>query len=248
MKKYILGVPILLLFMATMISAGSAATLTAPDGYSTKSFNTDDVWVYNILESNGNVSGWGNFAGLYLTEVGGSIEIKLLGFYNSTTWAGVIPNVPHFNITFILKNGQSNGTIANISNIDAAYLFTLNFGAFLPGILSTINWTANNLVANAAADLPPFAFSSNGTLNIKDESKIITYNYKQNLTCGNQNTTISYNKETGIIQSWDSEFFGYKLKAELKSSFIPGYPIEIISLVSIGIIAIIIVTDKKRHQ
>ena len=89
-----------------MVTCTSAASITAPEGYSTQTFDTENVWIYNIFESNGYVSGWGDFAGNYATEVDGTIEIQLLGFFNTSTWAGVVPDVPHFRIVFTLKNGD----------------------------------------------------------------------------------------------------------------------------------------------
>jgi hypothetical protein len=239
MKLFKITSLVVLVMVSLYAVSSTGLATTIPEGYAQDKFSIGDKWVYDITASNGVVIGWGGFAGNYSSEVNGQIEFTLVGF--STTWSG---DIPFFNITFKLANGQVNGTIANISNEDLAFLFTLNIGMFVPGAIAKINWTENTLLAqnevNTPADQP---YSMNGTLTVTTQNGRVTYDYKQNESNGDQKCKLVYDESSGIIQSWNSSIFNYYMTAVLHQhqddNKISGYNLPIIIVSAIAIIGLI---------
>jgi hypothetical protein len=248
MKFWKFTFTLIVISILTFGITGASQTIIIPSNYAVDGLPIEETLSYKISESNGVVYGWGTFAGTYAIEVGGIIEISLLNFHE--TWMGT---VPYFNLTFRYANGQINATIANVSNIDAAWLFTLNFGIFTPGIICPIDWNANNVLAINQSNTPALdLYSPNGTLSILEENGRITYNYRQNPMNGFQNTTLTYTKSTGVIYSWNSEFYGYYLKAQLEeeknpfeiTSFLPS----ILALCGLLTCAVIILQKRRKRE
>ena len=251
MKKSLLNIAFVGVLFLGLITAGTGQSMTIPQDYADKITQTEYPLIYKISASNGVVMGWGAFAGNYLTEIDGTIEITLVGFYDVSTWSGDIPSVPHFNVTFKDKLGNVNNTIANISNIDLGFLFTLNVGNFVPGVLAKMNWTQNIALALAEANTPAGAYSPNGTLTISDDGTEKTFSYSQNLECGNQNCTLKYDTTTGWIQSWHSEVFNYYLNANLVRTSEGDLKIDswpYIGLVGFALIPIGIIIKRKTPR
>lgn len=231
------------LLLVPMVYAAPAV----PIGYASEGVDFENVWTYNIKEANGKVLHPTTYTSIAL-EVGGKIEVKFVGFYEYINpWFSInYGMMPFFNVTFRYKDGTINSTVANVSNYDLAFTLSLNIGDFVPGIYTKNNWTANDKLALAESNTPAsdvFFGYKNGTLKIQSSFNKRTYEYKQNLAKGNQNSTMIFDEKTGILQAFTCEFGNYHLKAELSGFSIPGYsPLLIIS----GSIAIISVLIKRK--
>lgn len=222
----------------------SAFTTTIPDEYSDK-VPIGQKLTYNIETASGKVDFWykdqntGNYTSKsVMFEQGGKIEIIILGFDNY--------NVSLVNMSVYLKDATKNGSFSNVSMTDVAFLFVFNIGILAPGFLCIENWTLVKEDAIAIANQPPDQiFSMNGTLNINENDKEITLDYKQNPTNGNQNTTMTFSKETGILQSAQAAFGQYYISIKIASGFtIDGY--STLALLAMSAAAAVLIIRKKK--
>jgi len=265
---FALGMLILL-----MPNVSAADPPAIPEEYS-QSAPIGKVQIYNILSTNGQAqfmfydSNWTLISSTSVGfEVGGKIEMVILEF---------IEGIPYIDLAVYRKDGTVNSSFSNISMNDMAFQFILNVGSFVPGFLCKNNWTAAvdqlTAIANQPAGDP---YSMNGTFTYQNESDSITFDYKQNPDNGNQNTTITFDKETGILLNADLAFGNYFLAFEKDYQFpleqepeqkepeqkepeqkepeqnafeIPGYPIAITLAVSAMTTIVFMVLKSKRRQ
>jgi len=233
--------------MILLMPYASAQTATIPEGYS-QDAPIGEVQTYNILKTNGKAEfvfydpvTWELVSSTNVGfEVGGKIEMTILGF---------VGNIPYVDFTVYLKDGTKNASFANYSMADIAFILILNVGSVVPGFLSKNNWTEVVDGITAVANQPAGeAYSMNGTFTSKEDRKSITLDYKQNPNNGNQNTTLTYEKKTGLLLSADLAFGNYFLAFELKSSTIPGYPVAVTLTVSAMAMIVFFVKSKRKLE
>ena len=88
---------------------------------------------------------------------------------------------------------------------------------------------------------------TNGTVMISNSSNLHTYLYKQNPEDGSQNTTLSFDINTGVLQSLSAGYGNYTLTASLyvpTTSTIPGFSIGLIFLSAVATVGIIL---RRKH-
>jgi len=229
----------------------SAFTTTPPDHYSSL-LTADTTYNYQVIEFNGPVNWWTEGKYLY-TNQSGEISITLLGFADQSAvfWASNLNPVPFCNITSkYLDDGvlKKNVTFVNKSTTEIGSMLVLGYNDYIPGFITSVNWTHEKLLATNSVD--PMGWVP-GTLTFDESNPAqIKMVFKQDPDSGNQNTTLIYNKETGVLIYAKTEIFIlnlYSLEIQLKESNIPGYPFEII--VSISVISLItVILLKKRNS
>lgn len=231
-----------------MIAIPNAAALstTIPEQYSQK-VPVGQPLTYTIEKSNGKADfvffdpvTWALISNTSVAlEVGGKIELIILGFDSF--------NMSYVNLTVYLKDGTKNASFANVSMMDIAFQFVFNIGMLAPGFLCINNWTLVKDTALSIANQPPNQmFSMNGTLDIKENDKEITFDYKQNPNNGNQNTTLTFNKETGILTSASAAFGNYYVSIKQQTGFsIDGY--STFALLAVSAAAAIVLIKKRKE-
>ncbi len=162
---------------------------------------------------------------------------------NTTQWwsQGIYVNAKiGSNVIYNITNSQDNMTdpnsgyfsIGNVSkqmtdNADLASTFTLSIYPWSPGFVTNpTNWTENENIAKSAAATGylqgslsisnDISYNASGFLRVANE-----FTYMQNSSLGNQNTTLIYDKATGVLLYAKSEIFFstlYKIELELQSS------------------------------
>lgn len=228
----------------------SAFTTTPPDHYSS-SLTAGITYNYQVIEFNGPVNWWTEEK--YLdTNQNGEISITLLGFADQSAvfWASNLNPVPFCNITSkYLDDGvlKKNVTFVNKSTTEIGSMLVLGYNDYNPGFITSINWTHEKLLATNSVD--PTGWVP-GTVTFDESNPAqIKMVFKQAPASGNQNTTLIYNKDTGVLIYAKTEIFFfnlYSLEIQLKEGNIPGYPIEIFGLLSIiAVIAIVLVKKKN---
>ncbi|MFX0115246.1 MAG: hypothetical protein ACFFB3_11925, partial [Candidatus Hodarchaeota archaeon] len=158
-------------------------------------------------------------------------------------WVGSWWNSTSFRGTVSAQNGTlANLTIteANVQNYTSSYWGIIEFGNFsetvdnaetasflslsiypwYPGLVTHTNWAWHEFEAQNAVQ----EGFMNGTLSISEtkhqilgtERNAIIFTYKQDKTIGNQNTTLVYDKETGVLLETHTEIlFGTLFKMKL---------------------------------
>lgn len=177
-----------------------------------------------------------------------------------------------YNITHSLDNMTypNNGTftIGNATNIitnnfDLANTFALSIYPWAPGFVADpYNWTGQINLAKEGAS----PSHTNGTLSItQGTTQFSNYNrttykfvFNQSLTVGNQNTTLIYDKSTGVLIYGFSEVsynILYKIEVALSSSTLitgsndtskssPGFTL----FIPLTMLVTIVIIKKKRTQ
>jgi hypothetical protein len=241
MKAKFLAVAMVSLFL--IMPFASAAT-TIPESYS-QNAPVGTTLTYNIVQSSGNVTiaFWDMMTFQLLSSTlvdlpkGGKIEVVITGFNAFDT--------PTLNITFYSKNGQKNASFTDIAMSDIAYTLLLGVGMATAGFLAPNNWTAMKEQVTAIANTPATEmFSMNGSLKINENDKQITFDYKQNLDLGNQNTTITYLKDTGVMSECSTAFGDFFFTIKLDTGTINGYSIFMV----LGITAASMLIIIKRRK
>ncbi|NVM44585.1 MAG: DUF4430 domain-containing protein [Candidatus Lokiarchaeota archaeon] len=166
-------------------------------------FTLEDNFIYNIIEFSG-VTGWynltGGFEGDWNTNSGGQIIANLTGYYNKdpNDWGNVIDDpIPWFDIEIVEnKTGilTSNFTIANRSNSELGWTFTLGYNYFQPGLLIQIIDNLTRVKKLALQEATGFA---NGLVSISETPLTIKIAFEQ--TDGEQDTNLIYEKRTGLL-------------------------------------------------
>jgi hypothetical protein len=166
-------------------------------------FTLEDNFIYNIIEFSG-ATGWynltGGFEGYWNTNSGGQIIANLTGYYNKdpNDWGNVIDDpIPWFDIEIVEnKTGilTSNFTIANRSNSELGWAFTLGYNYFQPGLLIQI---IDNLTRVKKLALQEASGFANGLVLIAETPLTIKIAFEQ--TDGEQDTNLIYEKQTGLL-------------------------------------------------
>ena len=166
-------------------------------------FTFEDNFIYNIIEFSG-ATGWynltGGFEGDWNTNSGGQIIANLTGYYNKdpNDWGNVIDDpIPWFDIEIVEnKTGilTSNFTIANRSNSELGWTFTLGYNYFQPGLLIQIIDNLTRVKKLALQEATGFA---NGLVSISETPLTIKIAFEQ--TDGEQDTNLIYEKRTGLL-------------------------------------------------
>ncbi len=166
-------------------------------------FTLENNFIYNIIEFSG-ATGWynltGGFEGYWNTNSGGQIIANLTGYYNKdpNDWGNVIDDpIPWFDIEIVEnKTGilTSNFTIANRSNSELGWAFTLGYNYFQPGLLIQI---IDNLTRVKKLALQEASGFANGLVSIAETHLTIKIAFEQ--TDGEQDTNLIYEKRTGLL-------------------------------------------------
>ncbi len=166
-------------------------------------FTLGDSFIYNVIQFSG-ATGWynltGGFEGDWNTNSGGQIIANLTGYYNKdpNDWGNVIDDpIPWFDIEIVEnKTGilTTNFTIANRSNSELGWAFTLGYNYFQPGLLLQIIDNLTRVKILAIQEASGFA---NGLVTIEETPLIIKITFDQ--TDGEQETSLIYEKRTGLL-------------------------------------------------
>jgi len=208
MHKTSLFLVIFLLFMGILIVNPFSSHGTGES--KTQNILSDTFWVVNNWNNDISIN-WFS-AGLYLNNENNSlVRYKILS-ENPTNYS--YPNAGKLSI--------GNFTDFDTDNNDIASTLTLSIWPWLPGIVTHVNWTHHELEAESASN----SIFLQGNLTITNEISFeignlmrsaIKFDYKQNLSLGNQNTTLIYDKSTGVLLSGYSEInFGQPFIIGLK--------------------------------
>ncbi|MHA1226492.1 MAG: hypothetical protein ACTSR2_08710 [Candidatus Hodarchaeales archaeon] len=111
------------------------------------------------------------------------------------------------------------------TNNKTAEVLALSIWGWFPGLVTSTNWTLQRQVAESAAS----GLYTSGTLNVKELSytsnshvfSAIQFTYSQSPDLGNQNTTLIYDKDTGLLLEGFTELqfsHYYVLGLKLESS------------------------------
>ncbi|MHA1973473.1 MAG: hypothetical protein ACTSW1_10795 [Candidatus Hodarchaeales archaeon] len=134
------------------------------------------------------------------------------------------------------------------TNNKTAEVLVLSVWGWFPGLVTSINWTLQRQVASSAAQ----GLYTSGTLDIKELSyplgghvfSAIQFDYKQSPDLGNQNTTLIYDKDTGLLLEGFTELFFshyYVLHLRLESSDLVTFDPNVTSSWSFFVVAISLV-------
>jgi hypothetical protein len=215
------------------------------------------TYEYDVIQF-GKPSIWYTKSKSYYSNPGGEIAVTLIGFANKPINPWFTPAnpdpVPYFNITFkFLEEEQIkiNTTISNASTTECGSELVLGYNNYVPGFITSINWTNEKLMAQNSVNSSEYLL---GSVSI-DESfpSEIKMNFLQDN--GNQKTTLIYNKDSGVLLYAKTEnFFGNPiLEFSLKGYSFPqpfGFSIELIILITclsfLSLIALMVVFRKKE--
>ena len=203
-----LSVFFLTLFLFSQISI-SNSTYIANQAESTLSYNS---W---------KITTWNEESLVYFYPIG---NIQALN--GSIIWYNVT-DYDNLNYTYPSLGMFSFGNLSDYSNnYDIGSNLALSIWPWIPGLLTHNNWTWHKLEIQKAT-LEGF---SQGETNIKENKgynfsnltrNSIKFVYHQNISLGNQNTTLIYDMDSGVLLYGFSEIFiknYYVLEITLKSS------------------------------
>ena len=211
-----------------------------------------------------------------ITNPGGQIKVNFTGFHNKDPGApakSCFSNpIPHINITFVENQTGilvTNTTFYNVSNSEAGLSLAIGYKSFHSGFLIQINDlnTLKLLATDQISDSGMFPMP--GSLKISEYDYIVAFEFKQDN--GNQNSTMIYDKKTGIlVYSKVESVFGPDLEIFLsdyllnfqrtmddddddddddkKSQSIHSFPLIIISIVLTLTSVAIILKTKNRFK
>lgn len=172
--------------------------------------DSDQVSRWQIVEWNNNFVGWWNWPDVTFQASNGS-------YLNYTTMHYDPANFTH----------PSNGTIEfgnltiQATNNKTGEVLVLSIWPWLPGLITSTDWNMQEQVALEAAS----GQFTNGSLSQKDtmysylgvSRQAVNFTYRQNPTTGNQNTTLVYDKTTGVLLEGYTELnFGVPYVLRLK--------------------------------
>jgi hypothetical protein len=161
-------------------------------------------------------------------------------------------------ITYIIneiKNDEIHGllSIGNLTLLTndsrLAAELTLSIWPWFPGLISHLDWTVVDQNARSAA-----TGWMEGTLEIQTTATTKIYTYQQGLF-GNQNTTLAYDLQTGLLKAAYTEFYfqkDYHLGIELAEAIKEPSPLTVtlveFSLIFVLLIFLIIVVLRFRKK
>ena len=166
-------------------------------------FTLQDSFIYDVNQFK-EATGWynlsGGFEGDWKTNTGGQIIANLTGYYDKdpNDWGNVIDDpLPWFDITIKENNSgilTTNFTIANRSNSELGWSFTLGYNYFQPSLLIQIIDNITRVKKLALQEATGFA---NGLVSIEEKPITIKITFEQ--TDGEQFTSLLYEKRTGLL-------------------------------------------------
>ncbi len=220
-------------------------------------FTLEDSFVYNVIHFS-EATGWynltGGFEGDWNTNTGGQIIANLTGYYDKdpNDWGNVIDDpIPWFDIEIVEnKTGilTTNFTIANRSNSELGWAFTLGYNYFQPGILLQI---IDNLTRVKKLALQEASGFANGLVSIEETPLTIKIAFEQ--TDGEQDTNLIYEKRTGLLLWGYTSIGDYLLEMVIddytpwestgeESSPPPYFFLRILPYIVIASISVLIIT------
>ena len=225
----------------------------------------NSTFIYNVTQFGGDLNWLGfNWVSKYntSTNAGGQIMVNFTGFHEKD------PNdifnafgnpMPYIDIEFVkneLNTLISNHTFCNVSNGEAAFNMLLGYNTFQSGFLIPLD----NLTGLKNLVLAQDSGFMTATITIKENDNVLLFDFQQD--SGFQNTSLIYDKHTGLLVSANTELIpvtnplGYKLEMVLSNYTldlefppehkIPSFPIIIIlSIVGISNLVIILLFKRK---
>jgi len=212
-KRILTGLTISLLVLQMLFFFSipfTKADTDIPSDYS-QSLNLDTNYIYNVTFWGGEdpavIYWWGydwNHYGDLNSSIGGEMHVNYTGFYDKYDgsaggWAdsSVFPNpVPYINISFYERRSGNlylNSTFYNRSSSEAGNVLGLTYNNFRPGFLIPTNnfsWLTQQAENQGSG--------SSETVNVNEYLKMIKIEY-QNAGVWKQNTSLIYDKETGVL-------------------------------------------------
>lgn len=183
---------------------------------------------YNVLQFGGAV-GWYNFTpwpgnsyeGDWKSNTGGQIIINLTGYFNKdpNDWGNVIDDpIPWFDIE-VWENQSgilmTNFTLANRSNSEMGWAFTLGYNKFQSGFLIQI---IDNLTRVKKLALEEASGFVSGLVSIEESALTLKITFDQ--IGGGQNTNMIYEKWTGLLLWANTSIGSYFLEMVL-DNYVP---------------------------
>ncbi len=234
-----------------------------PDPYY-QNLELNKSYIYNVTEFDSKFTWLDlNWApkGDAITNPGGLIKVNFTGFYDddpSAFGASCFSNpIPYINITFmenITGVLVANTSFYNVSNSEAGLSLAIGYNLFHSGFLIQIN-NLSNLTTLAAAQVSDTGFLP-GDFIFKNYDYMLEFIFKQDN--GNQNSTMIYDKTTGIlVYSNVQSVFGpdleiqlsdYELNFQITSPAIPSFPLMIIGIITITTLIIVLYNLIKNKK
>jgi hypothetical protein len=224
----------------------------------------NNTYIYNVTQFGGELNWLGlNWISKYnaSTNAGGQILVNFTGFHDkdpNDIFNAFGSPMPYIDIEFVkneLNTLVSNHTFYNVSNGEAAFNMMLGYNAFQSGFIIPLN----NLTGLKNLALAQNSGFMTGTITIKENDNVLFFDFQQD--SGFQNTSLIYDKHTGLLVSANTELLpvtnplGYKLEIILSNytldlefppeQKIPSFPIIII-LSIVGISNMVIILQLKR--
>ncbi len=194
-KKLVFLTMIFLFFIFTTLNTPSMATDAKP----AKNVISDTFWTLTQWNENATVNWW--TAGQKVNaSVNSSVSYKITA-ENPSNFS--YPNSGQFSIGNVSALATDNNDIS--SNL------ALSIWPWMPGVIAHTNWTYQKITAEKAAN----GTFTQGQLDIFENHlydageyprRSIQFYYSQNQTLGNQNTTLIYDYDTGVLLCGYSEF------------------------------------------
>ncbi|MFW9779938.1 MAG: hypothetical protein ACFFE8_13865 [Candidatus Heimdallarchaeota archaeon] len=189
MKSYRITIILLILACSMMFISPVENTLA----------ETDQISRWQIVEWNNDFIGWWNWPDVTFKASNGS-------YLNYTTTHYEPANFTH----------PSNGTIEfgnltiQATNNKTAEVLVLSIWPWLPGLITSTDWDMQEEVGREAANglFTKGSFSrvdtAYNTLGLSRQA--VNFTYGQDLSIGNQNTTLIYDRNSGVLLEGYTEF------------------------------------------
>ncbi|GAB4305169.1 MAG: hypothetical protein Kow0069_00580 [Promethearchaeota archaeon] len=243
-----LGCIVVGLAFATLGATPARGVAVPPPAYSS-TLDYSRPLEFEVVTLVGTLEWWGSDWSLrgYVGGVqGGRVLANITAFGNKApTDFSVDPDpVPYVDIAFLEEGGAVNFSLVNVSMTEVAFNLGLGFANFNPGLLCPTNWTKVNETAHSVA-VGYFA----GTVDFKVGSSTVEIAYRQDT--GTQNTTLIYDKSTGVLVTGRVSIFlnnQYTLVITNAShdSDVAGAPVPgLLAVVALG--AVVVARRSKRR-
>jgi hypothetical protein len=231
-KKQFLFIAVISFLTISSASIPYVVATIQADYYQDLELNS--LYTYEVVEFDSVLKWWGldyTNKGDAKINPGDEILIEIIGFSSkhSNDFSPFPDPAPYLNVIF-----ESNTTFSNVANTEVAFVFAMGFNYFTSGFLIPINVLDD---VKAWASENAFGFV-NGTVTIEETLSTIEFKYEADND--SQNTTLIYDKTTGLLRQYIGEnLYGPDIELNLITPLdgIPGFPIESI----IGIICVITV-------
>lgn len=239
--------------MSLAYKGSMGLTTTFPENYSS-SIRLSESYYYTVNQF-GKKSTYYAQSQDYISNPGGEIIVTPYGFGDKPPNDWFTPQ----NLDPVLYMGLAvkyleagnltlNMSITVASNTEVASDLVLGYNDYLPGFFASINWTHEEIMARKAVASTGFL---PGTVTFDDSSATeVRINLVQNT--GDQTTYLVYNKSSGVLlyANTQNSFGNPILEITLQgygSNIIPGYPSELLLLISaITLFSMVLVVKKRK--